>query len=100
MKNGYKLVWTNHALSELAETLNYLELNWSVKDLKKFSSDLNKILEIISRSPEVFQKSDIKMGVHRAQIGKLNTLYYRFAENTIEILSIFSNRKSPAKIKV
>ena len=40
MKNGYKILWTDNALKELAETITYLENNWTEKELKKLANSL------------------------------------------------------------
>jgi len=44
MKNGYKIFWTVHALSELEETIAYLEENWTEQELKKFAKELDHTL--------------------------------------------------------
>jgi plasmid stabilization system protein ParE len=92
MKSGYEIIWTNHAINELAYTIENLENKWTEKELRKFSAALNHVIEIISKNPLIFQKSSLKKGVRRAEIDKLNTLYYRITKNTIEILSRFSIR--------
>jgi plasmid stabilization system protein ParE len=33
MTNGYKIFWTEFALSELEKTITYLEENWTEKEL-------------------------------------------------------------------
>lgn len=73
MKSGYKIFWTNHAESELEETL-----------------------ELISNNPKIFPFSD-KKEVHKAVLLKYNSIYYREKNNTVEILSFFSNRQNPEK---
>ena len=100
MKSGYKIIWTNHALLELSETIQYLENSWTEKELRKFSAVLNHVIEIISKNPLIFPKTTVKNDVHRAVIDKLNTLYYRIVKNNIEILSVFSNRQSSEKIRI
>ncbi len=99
MKSGYKIIWTNHAINELTFTIEYLEKRWTNKELRRFSAALNHVIEIISNNPFIFQISSLKKGVHRAEIDKLNTLYYRISKDTIEILSVFSNRLSTEKIR-
>lgn len=32
MRNGYKILWTNHALNELEKIFEYLEINFSEKN--------------------------------------------------------------------
>ena len=99
MKNGYKIFWTVHALSELEETIAYLEENWTEKELQKLFRHLDHTLELFSKNPTIFQVSYKKQNIHRAVIARFNTLYYRLHNEKIEILSFFSHRKDPDKIK-
>jgi hypothetical protein len=32
MESGYKILWTDHALSELSKTYNYLEANFTQRE--------------------------------------------------------------------
>ena len=100
MTSGYKILWTEHALSELEETIKYLRENWTDKELSNFSRELDHTIELISKSPELFQVSKKKKDVRRAVVAKLNNLYYRINKDSIEILSFFSNRQDPNKIKL
>lgn len=34
MKNGCKILWTDNALNELEKTIEYLEANWTEKELQ------------------------------------------------------------------
>lgn len=34
MKNGYRILWTDNALIELKKTVDYLEQNWTERELK------------------------------------------------------------------
>ncbi|MBK7958769.1 MAG: type II toxin-antitoxin system RelE/ParE family toxin [Bacteroidetes bacterium] len=97
MRNGYKILWTDNALKELEKTIEYLEENWSEKELKNLFADLEKTLYLISQNPYVFQASDIKKDIRRTVISTLNTMYYRVYKNRIEIISFFSNRQNPKK---
>ncbi|WP_291975951.1 type II toxin-antitoxin system RelE/ParE family toxin [Lutibacter sp.] len=100
MKSGYKILWTNHAISELKETIDYLENNWTEKKLRKFSAKLDHTIELISKTPEMFPNSLEKKEIRKAVIEKYNNLYYRIHKNSIEIISLFSNRKKPSKKKI
>jgi len=97
MVSGYEIKWTSFALSELAETINYLEENWTPRELKNFTSRLDHTIELISKNPFLFQKSEEFTETRRAVITKHNTLYYRIKAETVEVLSCFSNRKNPTK---
>ncbi len=97
MKNGFEVEWTNHALFELNQTIEYLETFWTEKELVNFSRDLEHIIDIISRNPNILQNRNEG---HRAEIDKLSTLYYRINRDIVEILSVFSNRQHPDKRKI
>lgn len=98
MENGYKIRWTVHALKELAEAYNYLETNFSERELRNLSREIIKTTQLISQNPHIFPYSKVK-GIRRVVIKKYNTMYYREKDNCIEILSFFSNRKNPDKSK-
>jgi plasmid stabilization system protein ParE len=100
MKNGYKILWTDNALKELEITIEYLEENWTEKELRNLALKLEEIVTLVSQNPNLFQVSDIKKEIRRVIILSHNTLYYRIADNQIEIISFFSNRQSPKKRKL
>jgi len=100
MANGYKIRWTENALSELAEIIYYLKTHWTERELNRFSSDLDHTIQLISKNPKLFQASIEKPDIRKAVILKLNTLYYRVNSGSVEILSLYLNRKNPEKRKL
>ena len=99
MKSGYKILWTDNALQELESTIEYLERNFTRKELEKLSQKIENIVSLISQNPRLFSKSD-KKDIYRVTILKFNTMYYRIKGDNIEILSFFSNRQNPKKRKI
>ena len=100
MESGYKILWTDHALFELESTLQYIESNFSKKELRNISKQIDSIIYLISINPYLFQESENKKGVRKAVILKYNSMYYRVMNDTIEILSFFSNRQNPDKVEL
>jgi len=100
MTNGYKIVWTDFALKELESTIEFLEENWTEKELRNLVAKLEEILSLISQNPNLFQVSNIKKEIRRVVVLSHNTLYYRVVKEQIEIISFFSNRQSPMKRKL
>ena len=100
MANGYKILWTDFALSELEKTIEYLEENWTERELRNLAIEIEETLNLLSHNPNLFQKSDIKKEIRRVVVAKHNTLYYRINNNSIEIISFFSNRQNPKKRKL
>ena len=99
MKSGYKILWTENALEELERTLEYLERNFTRKELERLSEKIESTVSLISQNPFLFSKSD-KKNIHRVVILKYNTMYYQLKDESIEILSFFSNRQNPKKRKI
>jgi len=91
---------TDHAISELKDTLEYLGEDWTEKELSNFSKELDHTIELISKNPELFQVSKKKKEVRKAVVARYNNLYFRTKNDTVEILSLFSNRQDPDKIKI
>jgi len=91
---------TDHAISELKDTLEYLGEDWTEKELSNFSKELDHTIELISKNPELFQVSKKKKEVRKAVVARYNNLYFRTKNDTVEILSLFSNRQDSDKIKI
>jgi plasmid stabilization system protein ParE len=77
MKSGFKILWTDFALKELEETIDYLQEKWTAKELSVLFLKLEETLSLIAQNPNLFQVSDVKKEVRRVVILKHNTLYYR-----------------------
>ena len=99
MENGYRILWTDHALSELVKTYEYLEIHFTKRELTKLSIEIDRTLQLISKNPSLFPLSE-SHGIRRVVIKKFNTMYYRENESYVEILSFFSNRQNPDKRKL
>ncbi len=100
MENGYEILWTDHALDELNSTFEYLNENFTVRELINLSKEIENVTYLISKNPFLFQESNIKKGVRKAVIMKFNSMYYRIEEGKIQILSFFSNRQDPNYLKL
>src|SRR5690554_2458200 len=92
---GFKVLWTDYALSELSETVKYLEENWTEKELIQFANAVDHVIEIISRHPEIYPVSNRKKKARKAVVDKNNTIYYRIIKDSVEILSVFGSKQDP-----
>jgi len=95
MKNGLKMKWTLNAQNELNAIYDYLEENWTSKEIKNFSMELERVLSTICKFPYIFPVSLLKNSVRRCVISKQTSLYYKIGKNQIIIISLFDNRKNP-----
>jgi len=99
MVSGFKIQWTDHALSELSNTVKHLEENWTEKELIQFANALDNTVEIITRHPEIYPVSNEKKKIRKAVVDRNNAVYYRVVNRSIQILSVFGTRQDPVKKK-
>lgn len=45
MKSGYNIYWTENALNELSNTINYLETNFTEKEIKKLVKHIENTID-------------------------------------------------------
>jgi plasmid stabilization system protein ParE len=100
MKSGYKLFWTDHALEDLQNILNYLTEKWTQRELRNFAKRLDKRLEIISGNPGLFPKTNRRKDTRRSVLTRHTVIYYAIAGSAITILTLFDSRRNPKKLKL
>ncbi len=100
MKSGLMIEWTFHAQAELNAIYDYLERNWTEREIKRFSKRLDENLAVIAKFPFVFPTSEKNKSVRRCVVSKQTSLYYLVEAKKIIILSLFDNRQNPDKLKI
>ena len=100
MKNGYKLLWSERALSDLKNIVDYLLENWTEKELKNFARSLDKRLEIISFNPKIFPKTRERKEIRKSVLTKHTVIYYETSDKVITIITLFDPRQNPNKLKL
>jgi plasmid stabilization system protein ParE len=98
MKGGYKLLWSDRALADLQNIINYLTENWTPKETQNFARRLDKRLDIIATSPGLFPKTTKRKNVRRSVLTKQTVIYYETRENIINIVTFFDPRQNPKKL--
>ena len=86
---------TNKKLNELLE---YPEIKWSEKVKIDFIDKLERKLNLIKSNPESFQKSDLVKELHQCVTISQTTIYYRYDNDFIYIVTLFDNRQNPKKL--
>jgi plasmid stabilization system protein ParE len=97
MKRIIKL--SKRTKNKLEKLLEDLEINWSIKVKKEFINKLDRSLSLIQQNPDSFQKSNMLSGLHKCVITKQTTIYYRYDNKNIYIVTLFDNRQNPKKLK-
>jgi len=67
MKSGYEIIWSKRADRNLQKTFQYLVENWTEKELKSLSKEIERTILLIGKNPELFQKTRVP-NVRRAVV--------------------------------
>jgi plasmid stabilization system protein ParE len=99
---AYVIEWTLHAQDELNEAYNYLEENWTSREIARFSGLLEDKLSLILKFPFIYSASTQKKSVRRCVVSKQSSLYYQVDIKTerVVVLSFFDNRQDPNKLNI
>jgi hypothetical protein len=93
MPNGYEIIWTDNAQTQLAQTLEYFEENFP-KSISKLSIAVERFQDNIEQNPYMYPLIE-RLGARKATFLKYNSVYYRIMNRKIEILHFYSNRQKP-----
>jgi len=101
MKSGYKIEWTSEAERNLSAIFDYLEENWTQREISNFAIQLDSSLQYISEHPAAFPFYDEEKKIRRCVLSTQTTIYYteRPFENRIVIITLFDNRRDIAGLK-
>lgn len=91
--------WTFRAEADYLVILDYLESNWTKKELLKFTTKTSKAIVQISKTPKAFPASK-KKNVRKCVLVKQVSIYYRIKKKEIELLTFWDNRRRPKKLKL
>jgi len=91
-----KVFFSETALKNLKGIKHYLISKWSERIYIKFKDKLKSTIDLISKNPEAFPKSN--KNIYKCVLSKQITIFYRFNSTEIQILSVFDTRQNPTKI--
>jgi len=95
----FKFVWSQEAINNLEEILDYLILNWSQKEVVRFKKKLSKQIDLIIQFPKMFPVSVYNTELRKAVLSKQTTLFYKIKGNEIFLVYLFVNARDIKTIK-
>lgn len=99
MESTYKIIWTDEALDNLSNIIEYLEYRWTKREIQNFVKLLDRQIIRIQINPELFQTSFSSSLLRRSVLTKQITIYYSIDKNEVRIVSLFDNRQNPKRLK-
>ena len=96
MKSGYNIEWTSEAERNLSAIFDYLEDNWTQREISNFAEKLESNLKHISEHPTAFPLYSKEKNVRRCVLSSQTTIYYSEVpfEDRIVIITLFDNRRN------
>jgi len=99
MAYHYKLFWSDEAINNLESILDYLQNNWTQREVDRFKNQLSKQLNLIIGNPKLFPKSDHNPRLRKAVLSKQTTIFYEISETRINLVYLFNSRQDIKKLK-
>lgn len=102
VNTGYSVVWSPQAIKTFDTILEYIQKNFSDKDVQNFVRKTDRIINHIVINPKLFRVSQKDKSRHIVVITKQTTLFYRLKKGTqqVELLLFWDTRQNPKKLKL
>lgn len=94
-----EIVWTKRAQTGYDKIIDYLETNFSEREVQRFVRQSNEFFKLLSQYPELLESTKKQKYLRRGPINKYTILTYRIKPRNkqIELINIRSARKKPLK---
>ena len=92
-----KIKWTPQADKGLAIVIEYLEAEWTFREILQLEENINQVANQISLFPDLYPKSETFKNLHKATIDRNNYLVYRvnYKNSSIEIINFKGTKQKP-----
>jgi len=98
MVSDFKIFWTEEAINNLEEIIDYLRNRWTEREVNIFKKKLSKQIELIEQNPKLFPLSTYNPRLRKAVLSKQTTIFYETVDNVIYLAYLFNNKKDINKI--
>jgi plasmid stabilization system protein ParE len=94
-----EVIWTPRAEKGFDKIIEYLEKNWTDKEISNFIIETKEFLKLLENNPYLLEPSERRKNVFRGPINRLTIVTYRVnsLKNQIQLLNIRSARQQPLK---
>ena len=90
------IIWSRKAALGYSKILQYLDEEWTEREVKNFENEVNQFLKKLSTHPSILKGSK-DTNLRRGPINKLTMLTYRVDEkkNQLQLINIRGARQKP-----
>ncbi|MCP3659059.1 MAG: type II toxin-antitoxin system RelE/ParE family toxin [Bacteroidetes bacterium] len=91
----FEITWTENAVESLDKIIQYLEKNWNDKEISKFMIKIKEFTDLLSKFPQMLQKTSKYQNIYRGPINKYTIITYRLKpkQKLIEIINIRASKE-------
>ncbi len=96
-----KIIWSNEAENTFQKNIEYLQNNWTEKEILNFVRQTNHIVFRIEENPLMYMASPKSRSIRKVKINKYIVLYYKYyvSKKEVILLSFWHSRQDPKKLK-
>jgi len=98
MGSDFKVFWTDEAIKNLQSIMDYLDSQWTQREIDNFKKKLAKQIELIETNPRLFPVSEYNPRLRKAVLSKQTTIFYEIADRMIYLVYLFNKRQDIEKI--
>ena len=98
MGSDFKVFWTDEAIKNLQSIMDYLDCQWTQREIDNFKKKLAKQIELIETNPRLFPVSEYNPCLRKAVLSKQTTIFYEIADRMIYLVYLFNSRQDIGKI--
>lgn len=94
-----KIVWTKRAQTGFSKIIDYLDANFSEREIRNFVRQSQDFFDLLAQHPEMLEESRSRKGLFRGPMNKHTILTYRVdrRKNQIQLINIRPARMKPLK---
>ncbi len=93
------IIWSDDAVDDVLENIDYLEKHWTIKEVDTFSEEIDAVLEKLSIGNLTFKPCGYK-NTYEVPIIKQITLYYQIQDNYILLVRFWNNYRNPDNLVI
>ncbi len=92
-----EVIWSAKARITFFSVFDYLEKNWTKKEIVQFNQRTEIVIQAVKRNPGIFPISPTHKEIRKAIIDKNNSFFYKvdIYNKNIYLLTFFDNRQNP-----
>ena len=96
-----KIIWSNLAIRTYIGNIDYLQQEWTQKEIDNFINATERKLALLKLQPTIGALTNKRLHIRKTLIGKRILLIYRYKprKEEIELLHFFNTWQHPGKMK-